>query len=276
MVPNITSLLSFATSLRSLTQQIDKLAKQGFQSGSQNPDNFSAVLNRAREAMATGQPAQSLLAQTTSSPSAKPEGQCPNPLAQATECRCASSANTATAGSAQLPPYLAALQPRYEADTAYWSAVEAQQRASWQTDAEALEKLQETYHPSVKVRQEACAWLEEHRGVYWHLSAPHVMETGKLLNSPLPGYLQADYPGYQQMTASANADSLRVQTLWTQNPEALRKLQETYHPDAKVRREAMAWLEENISPYWRATAPNVMETGKLLAALGEPGSSLAA
>jgi hypothetical protein len=245
---NTNALLAFANSLSSLAQQIDKLARQGLQtnSGSQNSASFSEALHCA----------------------------C-NQLTQ-TQCSQNSAAQTTVTKSAPLPSWLASAQQSYEADKAHWANANAQQRALWENNPEALRKLQESYYPDGNVRREAIEWLEKNISPHWQACAPHVMETGKLLGTPLPDYLQEHYARYLQMSRTANANSQQTQALWENNPEALRKLQESYHPNINVRREAIEWLEKNISPHWRACAPNVMETGRMLAALGESSSSLAA
>ena len=285
MALEINALLAFANSLRSLAQQIDKLAAQGSQTtaGSQNSASFSAALNSACDELAATQPSQTPAPQTAAASSTKaPAEQYLTSSAALACCPCcdpnkgSQSPDKSSDNSTQLPSWLAEGQRTYEADKTYWSTVEATNRTAWQKNPEALRKLQETYSPDTSVRQKAAAWLEKNIGPNWQASAPHVMETGNLLKSPLPDYLQEHYARYLQMSRTANANSQQTQALWENNPEALRKLQESYHPNTNVRREAIEWLEKNISPNWRACAPHVMETGRMLAALGEKSSSLAA
>jgi len=281
MAININTLQTFANSLRSLAQQIDSLTKQGLQddSGSQNSGGFSAVLDNALSTLSPTQSSQAPAAQADTAaipPATASVSQCQNMAAQLTQCRCsdASQGSRVPDKSTPLPSWLAAAQPAYEADQAHWSAVEAKNRAFW-ANPEALRKLQETYSPDTSVHKEAVNWLDKNTGTtYWDLSAPHVMETGKLLGSPLPDYLQVHYARYQQLAQGDTTQ--KQQALWKNNPEALRKLQETYHPDVKVRQESLAWLEKNIGANWKVNSPNVMETAKMLTALGEPSSSLAA
>lgn len=259
MALEINGLLAFANSLRSLAQQIEKLANQSSQNdtGSQNlVSSFSAALDSARDELTATQQSPSNSENTTDSSAVSEDSQ-------------------KTDLSAYVPSWLTSALSSQQADRDYWAASQAAQQTMWQDNPEALSKLQQTYSPDGVQRLKAVAWLNEHVSPNWWLNARHVMETGKLLSSPLPDYLQEHYERYQQLAADTAHDT-PAQERWRQNPEALHSLQETYNPDLIARQKAIAWLSENMGSNWRIGAPSVLETANMLAALDQTNSDLTA
>ncbi len=80
----------------------------------------------------------------------------------------------------------------------------------------------------------------------------------------LPEYLLQHQARYEAISSAQEQWRTTQDARWAGNPEALRMLQQVYHPSVSARSEAVDWLQQNMGVGWRATAPHVMETGNLL------------
>jgi hypothetical protein len=153
---------------------------------------------------------------------------------------------------------------KHAEEQAYWENFNNDWAKKW--DKESMEALQNVYNPDVKARREATDFLNQKMGTEnWNYMAPHVMETGNIMGSELPGFLAQHWERYKAVTGGnpeqVAANQAAVNAMGRDKFNDL--YSKTYSADLTTRRKAIAELEAAFGPYWHLVTANPSQSNYL-------------